>query len=129
MLDSNEWGDEIVLNLASNLLEVINVIPAFRESSCNQEKGFTIISPLNSAKHNPLFLFAFSDSDFSSAHYVSVHPKTETESFHPPQPPSSLPPSLQSFLPPEFDIEGSLEIENIDFTDIQIIVSEDHTNR
>ena len=40
-----------------------------------------------------------------------------------------LPPSLQSFLPPEFDIEGSLEIENIDFTDIQIIVSEDHTNR
>ena len=28
-----------------------------------------------------------------------------------------------------FDIEGSLEIENMDFTDIQIIVSEDHTNR
>ena len=37
MLDPNEWGDEVVLNIASNLLEVdIKIIPAFQESSCNR---------------------------------------------------------------------------------------------
>ena len=127
MIDPNEWGDEIVLNLVSNLLEVvINVIPAFRVSSCNQDKGFTIISPLNSAKHDPLFLFAFSDSDFSSAHYTSIFPKTVN--FLPPPPPSFHPTAPPSFIPPDFDIEG-LQIEDIDFTDIQIIIDGDHTNR
>ena len=136
MIDPNEWGDEIVLNLVSNLLEVvINVIPAFRESSCNQDKGFTIISPLNSAKHDPLFLFAFSDSDFSSAHYTSIFPKTVNflppppPSFHPTAPPSFLPTAPPSFLPPDFDIEEGLQIEDIDFTDIQIIVDGDQTNQ
>ena len=78
MLDPNEWGDEVVLNIASNLLEVdIKIIPAFQESSCNE--GFTIIKPLNDAKHDPLFLFVFSESDFKTAHYESVYPKTEND--------------------------------------------------
>ena len=37
MLNLNEWGDEIVLNLASNLWSVdIVVVPAFKESSHDQ---------------------------------------------------------------------------------------------
>ena len=70
-MDPNEWRDEVVLNIASNLLEVdIKIIPAFKESSCNE--GFTIIKPLNNAKHDPLFLFSFSESNFKMVHYQSI---------------------------------------------------------
>ena len=46
MLNPNEWGDQIVLHLASNLLELeIQIIPAFRESASDPGTGLTIIEP------------------------------------------------------------------------------------
>ena len=69
MLDPNEYGDEIILHLASNLLEVeIILIPAFRESGCNPVRGITKIQPMLEPRNNPFYLFAYSDSDFISLH-------------------------------------------------------------
>ena len=47
MLDPTTWGDEVVLSLASNLLELgIIIIPAFRESGLDLVSGVTTIKPL-----------------------------------------------------------------------------------
>ena len=85
MLNPSVWGDDFVLHLASNLLEVnIHVIHAFPESN-GVNNGVNIIKPLNgSSQKQPIYMFYFSDSDFSLAHYQSVWP-------------SSLPPSLPPY--------------------------------
>ena len=71
-------GDEAALNLASNVLSVdIAVITAFRESSIHKGFGITVIKALERPKHEPLFLFLFSESDFFTPHYQSVRPITE----------------------------------------------------
>ena len=76
MLNPTTWGDEVVLSLASNLLELdINIIPAFRESGFDPVSGVTTIKPLVCAKHQAIHLFHFSESDFTSAHYESVFPR------------------------------------------------------
>ena len=75
MLDPTTWGDEVVLSLASNLLEVdIIIIPAFRESA-DQVTGVTTVKPLIHAKHQSIHLFHFSECDFTSPHYKSVFPR------------------------------------------------------
>ena len=80
MLDLTTWGDEVVLALASNLLELdIKIIPAFRESGLEPVSGVTNIKPLLPAKHPSIHLFHFSESDFMSAHYQSVFPRTEDD--------------------------------------------------
>ena len=80
MLDPTTWGDEVVLALASNLLELdIKIIPAFRESGLEPVSGVTTIKPLLPAKHPSIHLFHFSESDFKSAHYQSVFPRTEDD--------------------------------------------------
>ena len=93
MLNPSVWGDDVVLHLASNLLEVnIHVIHAFPESN-GVNNGVDIIKPLNGSSQKQLiYMFYFSDSDFSPAHYQSVWP-------------SSLPPSLPHFPPPSQDVE------------------------
>ena len=64
-MDPNEYGDEIILHLASNLLEVeIILIPAFRESGCDPVRGITKIQPLLEPRNDPFYFFAYSDSDF-----------------------------------------------------------------
>ena len=109
MLNPSVWGDEVVLHLASNLLQVdIHIIPAFSESSCNN--GVTIIKPLQppTSQKQPIYLFFFSDSDFSPAHYQSVWP-------------SSLPPSL----PPSqnFEVTDLADLTDlVDCRDMQIVV-------
>ena len=56
MLDPKTWGDEVVLALTSNLLELdIKIIPAFRESGLESVSGVTTIKPLVRAKHQHLF--------------------------------------------------------------------------
>ena len=71
-------GDEAALNLASNVLSVdIAVITAIRESSIHKGFGITVIKALERPKHEPLFLFLFSESDFFTPHYQSVRPITE----------------------------------------------------
>ena len=80
MLDPKTWGDEVVLELASNLLELdIIIIPAFRESSLDPVSGVTTNQPLVHAKHQAIPLFHFSESDFISAHYESVFPRTDDD--------------------------------------------------
>ena len=74
MSEDGEWGDEIFLHLAVNVLSLdVIVIPAFRESSIRQGLGITVIKP----HHKPVFLFCFSESDFYSPHYQSVRPNRE----------------------------------------------------
>ena len=80
MLDPTTWGDEVVLSLASNLLELdIIIIPAFREAGLDPVSGVTTIKPLVPPKHQAIHLFQFFESDFISAHYESVFPRTEDD--------------------------------------------------
>ena len=74
----SEYGDEVVLNLASNLLSLnIIIVPAFKESGVYTGLGITLIKPLDTPKHPPVILFYYSDSDFVSPHYQSVRPRSE----------------------------------------------------
>ena len=101
MLNPKEWGDETVLVLASELLQVdIQIIPAFGE--------VTIIkSSSESSNKQPLYLFHFSEVDFYSAHYQSVLP--------------SLPVSLPTpSLPPSFSLD------DIEVTDVISFDQQDH---
>ena len=78
MIGKNEWGDEVALHLACNVLQVdIVIIPAFRESAVNQGLGLTVITALDKPARDPLYLFAFSESDFSPAHYQSIRPRSQ----------------------------------------------------
>ena len=82
MLDHTTWCDEVVLALASNLLELdIIIIPAFRKASLDpvSVSGVTTIKPLVGAKHQAIHIFQFSESDFISAHYESVFPRTDDD--------------------------------------------------
>ena len=105
MLNPNEWGDQIVLHLASNLLELeIQIIPAFRESASDPGTGLTIIQPhITTARHGKIDIFHFSESDFLSPHYQSVWPRkvSQTLSCSPPSP-------LQS----DFEVTGVLALES-----------------
>ena len=68
MLNPTEYGDEVVLNLVANLLEVdICVCPSL---------GVTVIKCMKETVHKPIFLAAFSESDFLSPNYQSVFPRT-----------------------------------------------------
>ena len=52
MLNPTTWGDEVVLALASNLLELdIKIIPAFHESGLEPVSGVITIKLLVCAKH------------------------------------------------------------------------------
>ena len=138
MLNPTEYGDEVVLNLVANLLEVdICVIPAFRESSIHQSLGVTVIKCMKETVHKPIFLAAFSESDFLSPHYQSVFPRTENNDLirriSLPLPAPSLPPpqvfedrsfsSLPLSLGPLEDEVFVLTEENIN--DVPIVVTDD----
>ena len=77
MTNPNAWGDQVVLQLASNLLEVdIHVISAFPSLHNN---GVTIIKPVDfESIKQPIYLFLFGESDFEPAHYQSVLPSSFT---------------------------------------------------
>ena len=63
MSNPTEYGDEVVLNLACNLLSVtIIIIPAFKESGHNSGLGITFIKALNKPKHPPIFLFYYPEN-------------------------------------------------------------------
>ena len=57
MLNPNEWGDQIVLHLASNLLKLeIQIIPAFRESA--SDPGTRNLEAGHVRTHRPILLEA-----------------------------------------------------------------------
>ena len=67
MLIPTEYGDEVVLNLVANLLEVdIYIIPAFRESSIHQSLGVTIIKCMKDTVHKRLYFLLHSRSQILS---------------------------------------------------------------
>ena len=100
MLNPKEWGDETVLVLASELLNVdIQIIPAFGEVTF-------LKSSSGSSNKQPLSLFHFSEVDFYSPHYQSVKP--------------SLPVSHSSSLPTSFSLD------DIEVTDVISFDQQDH---
>ena len=115
MMNPNTWGDEVVLQLASSLLEVdIHVITAFN--------GVTIIKPVDvTSQKQPIYLFLFSENDFESAHYQSVCPSSSL--------PSSLPSShvevteVFSFNQ-DNQLMSDLEITEESIRDIQVVVAD-----
>ena len=154
MLNPNEWGDEIVLNLASNLWSVdIVVVPAFKESSHDQGPGLTVIRPLTAIKHKPLFLFAYSESDFYSPHYESVWPNNNESdlsryllrlsTYDPPALPPAVSPCIlpdenTEEIPimlesPEFSVPVGIgsssltELTEEDFSSIQYVIADSHS--
>ena len=126
MLNPNEWGDEIVLQLASNLLEVeFEIIPAFKESATDPGAGLTVISPhITTARHGKVYLFLFSESDFSPAHYQSVWPRQESSEL-PSQNLSCSPPSLQLDIHEtevvQMESESTMEVTEENIENIEII--------
>ena len=99
MLNPKEWGVEIVLVLASELLHVNSqIIPAFGEVAI-------LKSSSESSNRQPLSLFHFSEVDFYSPHYQSVKP--------------SLPVSHSSSLPTSFSLD------EVEVTDV-ISFDQDH---
>ena len=131
MLDPTTWGDEVVLSLASNLLEVdIIIIPAFRESG-DQVTGVTTVKPLIHAKHQSIHLFHFSECDFTSPDYKSVFPRSDND----------LEVSIPLSIPPSFEVRDEISImtekdlrncqfilEDHSIRDIQVVVSTDTDN-
>ena len=94
----DEWGDEVAITCASNVLGVNIVIAvAFQED-------FIIIKSLERSKHDPLYLFYYSETDFSPAHYQSIRPGIN------PMLPHSVTSSLTPLLPPAINLtEESLQ--------------------
>ena len=111
-----------------NMVEIILIL-AFCESGCDSVRGITKIQPLFETRNGPLYLFAYSDSDFISPHYESVWPKDPTF-----LPSSILPPSLRpSSLGIEVadvinledtEMSGNLQVTEENIEDIQIVVQE-----
>ena len=79
-MEDQDVGSYNVGGVASNLLELdIIIIPAFRQAGLDPVSGVTTIKPLVPPKHQAIHLFQFSESDFNSAHYESVFPRTEDD--------------------------------------------------
>ena len=71
-----EWGDDVALQLASNVLGVdVVLIPAFKESAYHRDVGITIIRSIEKNKREPLYLFYYSESDFCNPHFQSIFPR------------------------------------------------------
>ena len=72
------WGDEVFLVLASYILQADLIVdPAFCESAVHHGLGFTLIKSFEKPKYQPLYLFAFSESDFNPVNYQSIRPNTD----------------------------------------------------
>ena len=73
MLENGNFGDEIFLQLTCNVLNRdIVIIPAFKDQAHVSALGFTIKKSSTPNNKEPLFLFAFTESRFSSPHYQAV---------------------------------------------------------
>ena len=77
MMKDGCWGDDVFLQLTSNILEVdLVIVPAFKETAVHQGLGFTLVTSFKKPSHGPLYLFHYSESDFASPHYQSIRPKS-----------------------------------------------------
>ena len=121
----------MALQLASNVLRVdIVLITAFHESAVHKDLGLTIIKSLDKSNPEPLYLFYYSESDFSSAHFQSIFPrcadnvvKTYLTSLTPSLTPSLTEESLQD-IPIVLDSQYSqLEISNEPFQSTRVVIS------
>ena len=77
MMKDGCWGDDVFLQLTSNILEVdLVIVPAFKETAVHQGLGFTLVTSFKKPSHGPLYLFHYSESDFASPHNQSIRPKS-----------------------------------------------------
>ena len=82
MVKDGIWGDDVFLQLTSNILQVdLVIIPAFKETAVHQGFGFTLITSFKKPSLGPLYLFHFSEGDFESPHYQSIRPKSAENVF------------------------------------------------
>ena len=82
MMKDGYWGDDVFLQLTSNILEIdLVIVPAFKETAVHQGLGFTLVTSFKKPSHGPLYLFHFSESDFASPHYQSIRPKSAENVF------------------------------------------------
>ena len=127
MIDKCVSKDDVMINVFIVLLQpdsgqlICFIIPAFRESSCDQVSEVNTIKPLISAKHQ-IHLFAFEDSDFISPHYQSViYPSTECKV------------SDVSIPPPSFDLTDirscELVINDESFQEILVVMTDTDNSR
>ena len=127
MSDPNEWGDDVALQLASNVLRVdIVLITAFHESAVHKDLGLTIIKSQEKSIPEPLYLFYYSESDFSSAHFQSIFPRCAdnvVKTYLTSLTPSLTEESLQD-IPIVLDSQYSqLEISNEPFQSTRVVIS------
>ena len=127
MSDPNEWGDDVALQLASNVLRVdIVLITAFHESAVHKDLGLTIINSQEKSNPEPLYLFYYSESDFSSAHFQSIFPRyadNVVKTYLTSLAPSLTEESLQD-IPIVLDSQYSqLEISNEPFQSTRVVIS------
>ena len=117
-----EWGDDVALNLACNVLGVtIVLVIAFEESP-------VIFRSLEHSNAEPLYLYYLSDTNFSPPHYESIRPGSSST-------PSLVPvtleeESLQEILvvdsllevPAVIDCQASeVQISSETFNSVQVI--------
>ena len=67
-----EWGDDVALNLACNVLGVTIIIVVASEESP------VVIKCLEHRNPEPLYLFYFSETNFSPAHYECICPESSS---------------------------------------------------
>ena len=100
MSRSGEWGDEVALHLVSNVFNVdICIIQAFSPN--------LVIKSIETSRHSPLYIFYYSETEFSPAHYQSVRPR------------SLATPSLIPHSTPAIE-DSATAIEDIQLSDIVI---------
>ena len=69
MSDPNEWGDDVALQLASNVLRVdIVLITAFHESAVHKDLGLTIIKSLDKSDRNCISRVRWSQGSWLDHH-------------------------------------------------------------
>ena len=80
MKENSEYGDQIFLQLAANVLNRdIVIIPVFRDQAHIQASGFSMITSSSQNQQVPLFVLQFSDARFKDPHYQSIRPRPNIE--------------------------------------------------
>ena len=60
MMKDGYWGDDVFLQLTSNILEIdLVIVPAFKETAVHQGLGFTLVTSFKKPSHGPLSVSLF----------------------------------------------------------------------
>ena len=80
MSSDGVYGDEIFLQLASNILNRdIVIIPVFKDQAHVQQMEIKIVRSATVNRNEQLFLLAYTESRFVSPHYQSIRPEASRD--------------------------------------------------